>query len=184
MKTNYSKFTKYLLVLTVSIFFISCNNDDDDTLTTTPSLIVGSWNLDSLNEENVVQTTSAGNTESETIISESRNENYIVSFSETSDIISTVGSYDLLETTTTSIGIVTTETFTGDTFFIENATWIITGGLLTVDESGDSFSLTIDELTANSLVLSNTRTITETDNSGAVPSTETVTQTTSIRFSR
>ncbi len=126
---------KSLLIVLVTVSFMSCSSDDDSSNNSTNDTsagLVGTWNLVGINYNGDITTEVAGQLFSVDLDGVGENLDFSLTFSDPDEFMGS-GSFDIILTTTVSGGQTTTGPISVDIPSTEG-TWEQNGTMLTTDE--------------------------------------------------
>lgn len=144
---------KFLTTISFILLFISCTTDDVNQADTSAQEedLIGSWNLTEVTQEGTGSTTISGITVNGNITSFGKDIDAQIVFS--SDPNSFAGSGGFTDVVTASIATLSlTEEIQYDTAdFINQGTWSLNSGILTLNQSGESLEIRITQLNTSTL---------------------------------
>lgn len=145
------------ILISVLTLFISCTSSDDTIMIDTSaksSDLVGTWNLIEEGQEGTVSTTFNGIPVNGTISSTGKDLNTLLTFTENPNNISAAGSYtDVIKFSVVGQTLAEQEVTIPISDFINQGSWSLNQGVLTLTQNNVQQDVSIIELTSTSLII-------------------------------
>lgn len=145
------------LLISVLTLFVSCTSSDDTIMIDTSaksSDLVGTWNLTEEGQEGTVSTTFSGIPVNGTITSTGKDLNTLLTFTENPNNITAAGSYtDVIKFSVVGQSLAEQEIKIPISDFINQGSWSLDQGILTITQNNVQQDVRIVELTSSSLII-------------------------------
>ncbi len=133
---------KILLLVVTALILTSCGSDDESVnLTVTEALLVGDWNVVDLDSEIKTKANAEGFSVESVTTAIGEDFDFVYSFSQNPNIVTTEGSYTLVTTTTVNGRTESTRNENiGSVDGLNSGTWTLDGNIITIQDNNSSSS--------------------------------------------